>query len=103
MAWWVAGALGLLALLFFRLYWRAISEARQIVNLLVMVLLDDSVRNAQRGAILDYVSRSDAKNAYALGAAVNQVIPDHAMQMRDSIAGAAGLLWKAKSGSVNKS
>ena len=79
------------------------SETRQVVNLLVMVLLDDGVRNAQRGAILDYVTRSDAKNAYALGGEVNQVVPNHAMKMRDSMAGAAGLLWKAKTSAVSKS
>ena len=89
MAWWIVGILAVLLVLHFKLYWTALKETRQVVYLLVMVLLDDKVRDAQRGAILDYASRSDAKNAYGLMSAVNQVMPNHAMKMQNSVAGAA--------------
>lgn len=97
MAWWVAGVLGLLLLLTFNIYWRALKETRQVQQLLVLVLLDPKARDAQRTALLDYITRSDAKNAGELGSAVNLVLPNHAAKiMHDNVPGIAGLLWKAR-------
>lgn len=102
MAWWIAGGLGLLLLLFFKLYWQALTETQQLVNLLVLVLLDEKVHGAQRGALLDYITKSDAKNASELGAATNQVMPNHAMTMRGNTLGVAGLLWQVRAAAMIK-
>jgi hypothetical protein len=102
MAWWIAGFLGLLVALFFHLYWRAMAETRQVVSLLVLVLLDPKARDAQRTALLDYITRSDAKNAGELGSAVNLAMPNHAMNInRGNTLGVAGILWQARAEALN--
>jgi len=97
MAWWIAGVLAVLLVLFFSLYWRALTEARQLVNLYVLVLLEEKVYGAQRTALLDFIAQSNAKNAAELGTAVNLATTGMALRMKGNTLGVAGILWKAKS------
>lgn len=96
MGWWIAGILGVLLALLYSLYWRALSEARQLVNLLVLVLLDEEVRNAQQAGLMNFIAASNAKNAGELGSAVNLAMINLAAKMKGNTLGVAGILWKAK-------
>jgi hypothetical protein len=99
MEWWgwlIVGILALLFVLFYRLYWRALSEARQLVNFLVLVLLKDDVREKQRANLIAFIANSNARNAAEIGTAVNLAVTDLAMRLSGNTLGVAGILWQVK-------
>ena len=101
MAWWgwlVVCVLGLLVVLFHRLYWRALSERRQLVNLLILVLLKDDVREKQHSGLVDFIATCNAKSAAELGSAANLALTDLAMRLGGNTLGVAGMLWQVKRG-----
>jgi hypothetical protein len=80
------------------LYKRALDEAMGLSAMLVMVLLDDKIRDSQRAGLVDFVKSVPANNAYELGSKVNDALSNSAKQWKDKgiPAGAAGLLWQLK-------
>lgn len=99
MAWWgwlIGAILALLLVNFYKLYWRALSDSRQLVNFLVLVLLKDDVREKQRANLVAFIANSNANGAAEIGTAVNLALTDLAVRMKDNTLGVAGILWEVK-------
>jgi hypothetical protein len=96
MTWGLVGILAVFLALLYRLYWRACGESRQLANLVVLILLDQKVHDAQRAGLIDFVTNSKTKNAADLGRAVNLAMGKVAMQMSGNTLGVAALLWNTR-------
>lgn len=88
----------------FGLYKKALDDSNGLTVLLTMVLLDDTVYKAQRNALIDFVKTVPAKDANGLQLVVHNALCElGAAQWKAGVAfGAAGFLWKAKQGSVER-
>jgi hypothetical protein len=80
------------------LYKRALDEALGLSAMLVMVLLDDKVYQAQKAGLVDFVKTIPAKDAHELGLKVHAALSDRAATWAKSTIplGASGQLWKVK-------
>lgn len=96
MGWIIAGALAIAVVLFFTLYWKALTEGRHLRNYALLILLDELVYAAQRKGLSDLVQNIDAKNAGELGSRVNLALDGLAARLGHTLLGVAGLLWKLK-------
>jgi hypothetical protein len=94
--WIAAGVLGLIALLFITLYRKSLNEGRHLRNYALLILLDQSVYNAQRQGLSALVRSLDAKNAGDLGLKVNLALDQLAERLGGTLLSVAGLLWKLK-------
>jgi hypothetical protein len=82
------------------LYKRALDEAAGLSAMLVMVLLDEKVFQAQKAGLVDFVKSVPATDAHELGSKVHAALSDRAATWAKSniLLGASGYLWKLKQG-----
>ena len=82
----------------FGLYKRALDEGVGFSCLLVMILLDESVYQAQRKGLIDYVKSVSAKDANDLSLKVFNAMSELAEKAAKTniVLGAPGFLWKLK-------
>ena len=83
----------------------ALDEGTGLTSLLIMVLLDDEVRQSQRKGLIDFVKSTPAKDAHELSLKVHSAMSDLASKVAKSniVLGAPGFLWKLKQDSATKS
>jgi hypothetical protein len=96
MEWVLVAILGVLVVLFFWLYWKALSEGRALRNYALLVLLDEGVYAVQRKGLTDLVRSIEAKDAADLGFKVYQSLDRLAERLRNTMLGVNGLRWKLK-------
>ena len=70
MEWLIIGVLAVVVLILISIYRRSLREGRGLANLVVLILLDPKVHEAQTKALADLVRGIDAKNAGELGGKV---------------------------------
>ena len=93
---WLAGVLAILVVLFWVLYWKAITECRNVSNYALLILLDESVYAAQRAGLIELVRSIKAENAGELGQKVNLSLSQLAARLGGTLLGTGGMLWKLK-------
>jgi hypothetical protein len=98
MEWLIVGVLAVVVVILISIYRRSLRESRGLANLVVLILLDPKVHEAQSKGLVDVVHRIHAKNAGELGGRVFLAICELAERMSDNSLGTAGLLWKLKTG-----
>jgi hypothetical protein len=97
MAWFLVAALGALVILLIALYRRALNDTQHMFSLLILVLLEDSVRIARKTDLVNFVGSSKAQNASQLSSEVYQSLCGVANRLaRTSVLGAHAGLWKLK-------
>jgi hypothetical protein len=82
---------------------RSMDEAAGLTSLLTMVLLDETVYEAQRSALIEFTKVTPAKDAHELSLAVHGGLCDLAYKMwkeGNVPLGARGYLWKARQGEI---
>jgi hypothetical protein len=98
MEWLIIGVLAVVVLILISIYRRSLRESRGLTNLVVLILLDPKVHEAQTKGLADLVRGSDAKNAGELGGKVYLATCELAERLSGNSLGTAGLLWKLKTG-----
>jgi len=94
MEWSIIGVLAVLILI--SIYRRSLGESRGLANLVVLILLDPKIHEAQTKGLADLVRGIDAKNAGELGGKVYLATCELAERLSGNSLGTAGLLWKLK-------
>jgi hypothetical protein len=77
-----------------------VTREQRPANLVVLILLDPKVHEAQTKGLADRVRGIDAKNAGELGGKVYLATCELAERLSGNSLGTAGLLWKLKTGST---
>jgi hypothetical protein len=96
---WLAGALGVLLVVFIALYRRALRENRALGNYTLMLLLDEGVHAMQRKNLAELVRNIDARNTGDLFPKVKLSLDALAERLNINPLGVAAYLWKLRSGS----
>jgi hypothetical protein len=98
MEWLIIGVLTVVVLILISIYRRSLRESRGLANLVVLILLEPKVHEAQTKGLADLVRGSDAKNAFELSSKVYLATCELAARLSGNSIGTAGLLWKLKTG-----
>ena len=97
MGWIAAAVFAAIAALLYSLYRRALNEAAGANALLIMVLLDIGVRDAQRDSLTDFVAKTPAENSLDLSQKAHAAFSTMAAKFAEfSLLGVQGSLWKFK-------
>jgi hypothetical protein len=97
MGWIVAAVFAAIIALLYTLYRRALNEAAGANALLIMVLLDTGVRDAQRDSLTDFVAKTPATNALEFSQKAQAAFSTMAAKFAESsLLGVQGNLWKFK-------
>jgi hypothetical protein len=99
MIWLLVMALAVVVILLIALYRRALNDTRDMFSLLILVLLEDSVRTARKTDLVNFVTGSKAANASQLSTEVFTSVSKVANRLaRTSVLGAHAALWQLKNG-----
>jgi hypothetical protein len=96
MEWLITGVLAVVVVILIAIYRRSLRESRGLANLVVLILLDPKIHEAQTKGLADLVRGIDAKNAGELGGKVYLATCELAERLSGNSLGTAGLLWKLK-------
>jgi hypothetical protein len=97
MIWVLVAALGLAVILLIALYKRALNDTQHMFSLLILVLLDDSVRAARKTDLVNFVKNSRTTNASQLSNEVYTSLCNVANRLAStSVLGAHAALWNER-------
>ena len=97
MGWIVAAVFAATIALLYTLYRRALNEAAGANALLILVLLDAGVHDAQRDSLVDFVAKTPATNALEFSQKAQAAFSAMAAKFAESsLLGVQGNLWKFK-------